>query len=458
MPTVFRGSGPLASVAITCVALGLSAGAAQSPDAGRPVHDPPEPQPQSSPPPEDALPPVPGPKAPGVPSASPLEEPEAVVYLKDGQRVTGLLVAQDSAQTVLRVEGRRLTIRGELVERVQVLPSVLERYRELRGAIDDGDTEQLLLLARWLRSRGALDLALTELDHILAVDPHEADAIRLREMVVLERDLALKAPARGGGSGAPAAPQDAGASERAEPPRLTADQINLIRVYEVDLANPARMTIARDTIERLLRDHAGDPLVPATDEGREAVYRQAPEQILDLMFRLRARELYGLVRVTSDPTAMRLFREDVHRTLIANSCATSRCHGGEAAGRLRLLSQRPGSDSTVYTNFLILERFRTDDHAALIDYEDPARSALLQLALPRKDSLRPHPEVPQEGGASDAWRPFFRSTNDRRFRQAVEWIQAMYRPRPEYPIEYAMPAPPDRVPEAPASGDPPHVR
>lgn len=83
---------------------------------------------------------------------------------------------------------------------------------------------------------------------------------------------------------------------------------------------------------------------------------------------------------------------------------------------------------------MILERFKMGGSAgqSLISYARPETSPLLQLGLPRDDSASPHPEV-------DGWRPVFRSRDDRRFLQAVEWLRSMHRPRPEIPIQYEPP-------------------
>ena len=45
-----------------------------------------------------------------------------------------------------------------------------------------------------------------------------------------------------------------------------------------------------------------------------------------------------------------------------------------------LASKRPSAEATVYTNFLILERYRLPDGTPMISYEEPARSPLLNLA------------------------------------------------------------------------------
>ena len=74
-------------------------------------------------------------------------------------------------------------------------------------------------------------------------------------------------------------------------------------------------------------------------------------------------------------------------------------------------------------------------------FEEPQRSPLLQMGLPREDAITKHPVVPGRGGQGDLFKPAFRSTDDRRFGDAVAWIKQMYRPRPDYPITYRPPVP-----------------
>ena len=374
---------------------------------------------------------------------------EAVVVLKDGQRFSGFLVGRQQDRTVLRIAGIDTPIKNTLIDRVEVLPPVEERYKEMRSVIDDTDVERLLLLAEWLRVRGQWDLALHELDQVLAVSPGHPDAERLRTLVASQRDLALRPrPDRPKAEQPQFAPQE----PQADFPLLSPEEINLIKVYEVDLKNPPRLVIPRETIDQLLQMYKGDRRVPQTPEEQAMLYRASPTRVLDLMFRLRARELYGQVHVVDQPRSMRLFRDDVHRTWILNSCATARCHGGAEAGRLQLFTKRPNTEPTVYTNFIILDRYRLADGKSLINYEEPASSPLLQMGLPREQSTYPHPVIPSAEGRGDLWRPFFRNKDDLRFTQAVEWIKSMYQPRPEYPIEYRPPTPeaitpdPDEVP------------
>lgn len=166
------------------------------------------------------------------------------------------------------------------------------------------------------------------------------------------------------------------------------------------------------------------------------------------MFRLKAREFYNRVRVEGEPKAFGAFRDNVHRAWLVNTCASTACHGGQQAGRLWLANTSVNAERTIYTNFLILERYRLSDGTPLIDYEAPAKSPLLHLALPREESLYPHPLVATTRSA--AWRPVIGSVDDLRFREALAWINAMYRPRPDYPVTYQPPEPVQGVPVMPS--------
>lgn len=367
---------------------------------------------------------------------------EARVVIRGGGSVVGLLIKRTPSGVRLRVDGRDLFIpEGDIAVFEQLLP-VEDRYAERRAMIRDEDTETRLLLARWLRDRERYALALIEAEGVLGVDPGNAgarDLVRwLRAQLVLENRTRL----RGAGPSDADDPRVPGpAPEEDEPfPRLTEAQINLIRVYEVDLANPPKMLVTRDTIDRLIEGYREHPLIPKDEEGKRALYAARPARVLDIMFRVQARELYGEVKVLEDPEVFEAFRERIHNRWLVNACASSGCHGGQEAGRLMLASERKNNASTVYTNFFILDRYRLADGQPLIDYEHPEKSPLLQAGLPEGVALWAHPEVPETRGRR-GWRPIFRSMDDDRFEEAVAWIESLYTPRPAYPVNYTPPGP-----------------
>lgn len=349
----------------------------------------------------------------------------------------------------------------ENVLRVMPQPPVEERYRQMRDSIDDTDLDRRVLLAEWLRDRKRYDLALKELESILAADANHPRARDLKKTIELQVDLddaaakrkAARHAEKSGGKGAEKSSSPDG--ESAEPehsrpfPVLSEDQINLLRVYEIDLTNPPRLLIPKELIAQLISRYGDDSLLPATAEQREKLYQAKPSQILELLYRLKAKDLYPLVQVMEDPATFQAFKRDVHQGWLMNGCATGRCHGGEEAGRLMLKRSRPTDASTYYTNFLILDRFRLADGKPLINYEEPEKSPLLQMAMPRNLTTRPHPVVRNQAGI-DQWKPAIRSIDDRRYRATQDWIRSMYRPRPDYGVSYDPPLPSGMLQLAPA--------
>jgi len=381
----------------------------------------------------------------GQPQVGPDAGQKIAVYLEDGSRIVGVLVERNDQRMVVRVGAIETTIPQSEVRKVEIQPSVREEYKRLRAAILDSDAVAIIRLARWLQAEGLIREALYEVEELLKRQPGNAMALTLARQI--EAQIALENK-----RAEPSEPKPA----RAEPeeddfPLLSPDQVNVLKVYEIDMADPPRIEIDRAAVEELMRRYADDPAIPATQEGRQAILRQSPQRTLELMFQLRARDMYGFVEVLGHPESMHRFKTDVHRTWLISRCAESGCHGGEEAGGLRLYNRagRINTDEAVYTNFLILDRYRTADGRRLIDVDDPERSILLQIALPRDSSLFPHPEV---GGEDDpaAFKPAFRSTRDRRFQQAVEWIESLYQPRVDYPIEY--PAKPKAEGPSPTGG------
>jgi hypothetical protein len=381
--------------------------------------------------------------------------------LTTGETLFGELVERTSKRVVIRIAGVETSVAADRVARLVRQRSPEERYRSMRAIIDDDDVARLILLVQWLMERDMLAEARLELDAALDQEPSNPEARRLSRL--LDQRIALEERTDEARPAAEPAVEPEPARERAAPPGrfgpdqfpvLTDEQVNLLKVYELDLDDPPRLLIDRETTERFLNDYAGSAGLPRTETERRAFLQKPPIEILELMFTLRARELYGEVRVLDLPDALDQFRENVSAAWVTRNCGSVNCHGGTDAPPPHSYNRRPFSERSALTNFVILDRFRLPGGRPLIDYERPGDSPLLQLGLPQPDSAYPHPDVP-------GWRPAFRSRDSRRYRQAVDWINAMIRPRPNVPIEYT---PPDieairaenaaaRGEEPPAAGD-----
>jgi len=402
--------------------------------------------------------PAPAPSTPALPAAPVPDdentEREVLVTLKSGQRIQGILTAATDKAIQLKVAGINASFAIADIEQYEYLPPLMEKYRELRDSVGN-NPDQIMRLSEWLRERGKYELALSEVERALAVNPDHADSLRLKRE--LTQQILLRARARPQTKPDPAAnPQDIPGggevnvrrSRITDFPLLTPAQVDLIKVYEVDLSERPRVIVAREAMERLMADNVGHPLVPVTKEGRDALLRKSPIDQLDLIFRLQARELYSQVQVLDMPGSIRKFRENVQATWLMTSCATTMCHGGSDAGRLVLATRRPNHDQTVYTNLLILQKYQTRDGRPLLDWENPEKSILFQAALPRQDSLFPHPNAPLGAAGRDGWKPAFRDTSERMFLRSADWVRSAYKPRPDYNIPY-VPVKPFEPPPAP---------
>ncbi len=406
-------------------------------------------------------------------AAAPTEEdevsldPNAVPEPGDDVRVVvdtgeaffdGTLEAQTEDQLILSIRGVLLPLDRERVVSVTVRLTPAQRYRDIRPTIRDDDLPRLLALVRYLERNTLYDEAMRELEGILSRDPDNEEARRLAKVVeqlIVLQELREQRQRSGEGENpieAPETPRDRSSMpDRNNFETLSKEQINLIKVYEIDLKAEPRLIIQRSTVDEILKRYAEHPLVPITREGKEAFYRKTPVEILDIMFRVGARDLYKEVQVLGQPESMQKFRNDISARWLTNRCATTRCHGGSEAGRLRLLNRSPNSEPTVYSNFLLLDRFDTRRPVPMIDYTNPTDSLLLQMALPREDVLYPHPDV-------KGWRPVFVNDRSPQYRAAVAWMRMMYQPRPDYPIEYNPFEESDGQPASPNPGEQPVER
>jgi len=386
---------------------------------------------------------------------------ECIILLNTGRRITGEFIREDSLIVVIGINGINTTFQRDQVAAVTILPPVLQRYEQMRSAIPDDDYDARLVLTEWLRSRKAYSLALKELNSLLIDDPSNARAKLLHTWLSEFVKLSQATPNEANTSSQnadkitdqikPTKPKRSKRPLRNTFEPLTTEQINLLRVYEIDLSDPPKLRVP-DEVLRILMQRKPNEFSPNENE-RNKIFRLREIEKLKIVFSLKARDLYNQIEVLEDPASVSMFKQSVHsqRGWIINACASTRCHGGPDAGAFKLLNTRPNSDETSYSNLFILEHYTLENGLMLINFEDPERSPLLQIGLPRTGSLSPHPEIPK-GYPGRGFRPIFRSTRDRKYREAIEWINSMYQPRPEYPFEYRPQSKPES--DSPSSSNP----
>jgi hypothetical protein len=351
------------------------------------------------------------------------------VVMESGQIHEGVILEDDFDHVLLEIEGIKARFRREVVDYVVLNPTFEEQYEAYKAALKPEMAQRRLALCQWLFDERRYELAEKELAELLA-DHELPEARRLLRLVKAQLALREKPPPR---EEPPDDEPGAGGEEAGPEPRFITDEdVNIIRVFEIDFANPPRVVVPKETIDRLIERYSTNKLIPASQEERQRLYRADPLAIVRLMFELRARDLYGEIEVLTEPHALNLFRRRVHDTFLMNNCATSRCHGGPDGGRLRLYSRDARDARVRYTNLLILERLKLDPQWPLINYQRPLDSLLIQYGLPPEEARMPHPPV-------RGWKPAFRKPDDRMVRYTVQWMRSMFRPRPEYPVDYDPP-------------------
>ena len=349
-----------------------------------------------------------------------------VIYRRDGTMIEGTIIKDGFTEVVILIEGIHHRIPRLEVSHIELLPSFEETLAKARKEIDPDDVGMRMELARWMVQNERLKLAREELRDLLTrqVSPDASQLLELIDAKIELGETASEAPR----PMRPKADRTAGLPR----PTLTAEDVNTIRVFEIDFARPPKVKVTTETVDKLIETHSENDLIPSDPNGRDQLHSLPDIDLVKLIFEVKARELYPEIMVESEPHSLNHFRTKVHNAWMIRNCATSGCHGGPDAGRLFLHRSNLNGPRTVYENLLILERLELEGSRRLIDYENPQMSLLIQHALPRSESRIPHPDV-------RGFKPAFPSGGGRMQTQTIEFIRNMYSPRPQYPVEFVPP-------------------
>lgn len=369
----------------------------------------------------------------------PEPDQRGIVLMRDGQSREGVIIEDAFEHVIMEVEGIRTRLPREAVDRVILKPTFQQQYEQFVSTLDPNLPRRTILMCRWLVDQRRYDLAKMHLEELLAEadDPKNLPEAN-RMLRVVEAQLALQAdeasqdPVDKGEDGPQSVPEDDDSVSMEEFPGglLSRDEVNLIRVYEIDFENPPRMSVRPEVIRKLVSDYSTHPSIPSSQSERTELFRADPSEVVRLMFEVRARDLYDEVQVHTEPESMNIFRRRVHDNWLLNNCGS--CHSGQDAGRF-FLHRRGYKDERVrYTNFLILERLELDSQWPLINYSEPEMSLIIQHGLPRDEARLPHPDV-------SGWQPVFTRSRERLKRESIRWIESMMQPRPTYPVDYEPP-------------------
>ena len=365
-----------------------------------------------------------------------LDSPEGtpvIIQFRDGRRVEAELVRDELHQARVRIAKVEVVLARETFWALELAPTYEDLLTQYRSNMPPTAWPQRVKLARWMLEQNHPLEAKEELTEIVrSYDAQEAHDLLARAEFVLRtqnNDTGRNASTESRGNSA-----KSNADEIALPThRLSPDDVNMIKVFEVNMDRPTRMDASPDLAKKIIARYSNSDLLPADPDARKAMDSWAPEKLLKLLFALKARDLYQDIHIENEPAALEIFHQRVHDNWLIPNCSTSRCHGGVGAGNFFLFAADYRSERTRYTNLLILLRSPTlPGKPPLIDFEHPEQSLLLQYARPRIDAKFPHPEVP-------GWKPIFIAGRESLQKDAVSWIRGMHQPRVEYPVDYTPP-------------------
>ena len=362
------------------------------------------------------------------------EEVTGAVELRDGRRFYGTILKDEFEEVILKVEGVKMTFMRDQVQRVYIDPPFEESYELMLNSISLTNESQFRFLIEWLLHKDQIDIAKSHLDESMLETP-AINSLR-RRLDLKMRGRGLPESQEKKNPVALSVPSESKKLSRI----LTQEEVNLIRAYESSSKQPPPLTFSEDVREKLLHDYSDDPRLKSGTFLRNRVIDGSDQELFQIIRELRAEKYYSELVSIDEPDSLRRFREDVHDDWLINRCGTNACHGGIDSG-IFLLHQKPIHDDRArYANLLTLERLEVDPAWPILNFNEPDQSLLIQYGLHRKIADKPHPEV-------KSWNPVPELGRIDEYQATIAWIRSMRQvPRPQYPIEYALPIQKGEVP------------
>ena len=156
---------------------------------------------------------------------------KAIVLMHDGRRREGLLEEDAFDYVRFRIHNVPHQYKREDVSLVQLLPTFEKEYDHLLKQLDTSDTQAHLSLCRWLIDQNRLIEARIELGRILQ---RENNTIANRLLQRVEARLTVQSHQ----ADEAGAEVDPGHNPDAMPKLVSDADVNLVRVYEIELKNP----------------------------------------------------------------------------------------------------------------------------------------------------------------------------------------------------------------------------
>ena len=215
-----------------------------------------------------------------------LDSPEGtpvIIQFRDGRRVEAELVRDELHQARVRVAKVEVVLARETFWALELAPTYEDLLTQYRSNMPPTAWPQRVKLARWMLEQNHPLEAKEELTEIVrSYDAQEAHDLLARAEFVLRsqnNDTGRNASNESRGNSA-----KANADEIALPThRLSPDDVNMIKVFEVNMDRPTRMDASPDLAKKIIARYSNsdfdvkmqEALVTLDDGKREALLREA---------------------------------------------------------------------------------------------------------------------------------------------------------------------------------------
>ncbi len=386
--------------------------------------------------------------------ASAVHAKVGIVKTREGNTYEGDINDTDAKSVTVTMRGIPTTIeRGRIISITYPQQNFAQQFAARKARLAPNDAQGRLALAREAFAQREYALARDAVDESLQIDPNNADAVALRDTIQSQMRLEHAKPK----TDEPAVAKEAApATQPTDQKMLTPVQINAVRQAEMREDDVGvRIRLERGVLKRFIEYSQ----IPPGEVISLNIMQQA-----QLILKKGTPEMRKDVMILNDPPALFQYRRTVQPFVVQN-CATSMCHGGNAATNWNMVLP-PDSDAATYTNFLNMEKYTKRSKQSndalfgagdpkMIDRQQPRMSLLLQYALPGAISEIDHVELPN-------YHPPLRGLNDPRYLMLLDWIGKGLQPvEPDYGFDWGAPAatqPVSQAASAPATKPAANIR
>jgi hypothetical protein len=359
-----------------------------------------------------------------------LAKPGAVTT-RDGQTYVGDVADTDAKFVITQDGGAKIDVLKPNVASTTYFENHQQEFDARMRQLAPKDVKGRIAVARWAIKQKEDGLAAQALDSALKIEPSNVEAGVLRKSLTPTPPTTAPDPAN--------PPKTA-----AVKPRLvTKEEINRIRQVEWQSPeDPVRVNIDKETKAMFL--------ARSRDVTPAQFNRMTPPEQARAILKNGTDEMREGVHLSSDPAPVANFRRNIQKQVLSG-CAAAGCHDAATKTSFLLYSEPTPSDETTYTNYLILQTYKTlfpKDKAKgrvrlMIDRDQPGDSLLSEFMLQPRIANTPHPDVQGYTGTS-------RSVQDARFKMLTQWIHGMPAVVPDYGVDLSKPPEKDK-PAAPAA-------